>query len=239
MKQNLPPLAAGPSAAAARPFHVKQMGPLASPDSILRLKEDLTQLQEQLRSLGSRLDDRWMAPLWEYACLLLHWSHRMNLVSPGDRTRLFTKHIGPACLMAELVKSVPHATVVDYGSGAGFPGIPLKIVFPHSLFFLVEVRRKRASFLRTVIRTLSLSKVVVVNQRLEEWSCPSGPVDLVVSRATAGTDVTERVRAHLAPRGSILTTLPSASEHTKVPLSGVRKEFPGFPTIVLFAPPTI
>ncbi len=208
-----------------------------STDSIRLLKVDLVQLRDRLRDTGACLDDRWMPHLWQYACLLLRWSQRMNLVSSGDRARIFTKHIGPACLMAELVKSVPHATVVDYGSGAGLPGIPLKIVFPHSHFYLVEARRKRASFLQTVIRTLELSRVTVVHQRLEEWRCPAGPVDLVVSRATPGTNLVERVRAHLAPGGSIVTTEASTRGHTKGLLPDARKEFSGFPAIVLLTPP--
>ena len=219
----------------ASPFHVKQTnGP--SPGSLRKLEVDLEQLRVRLQGVGACLDDRRIPHLWEYACLLLHWSRRMNLVSPGDRAKIFTKHIGPACLMAELVKSVPHSTVVDYGSGAGLPGIPLKIVFPHSHFYLVEARRKCASFLRTVIRTLELPRVTVVNQRLEEWRCPTGLVDLVVSRATTRTDLVERVRAHLAPHGSIVTTLQSTGVDPNRPFSGVRKEFSGFPTVALFSP---
>jgi 16S rRNA (guanine(527)-N(7))-methyltransferase RsmG len=220
-------------ASAAPLFHVKQFD-RPSADSVRQLEDDLKQLQDRLHRIDACIEDRWMPPLWEYACLLLRWSRRMNLVSPGDRTQIFTKHIGPAYLMAELVKSVPHATVVDYGSGAGLPGIPLKIVFPHSLFYLVEVRRKRASFLQAVIRTLGLTKVSVINQRLEDWTCPSGPVDLVVSRATAGTDLASQVRAHVAPDGSILTTLPSIADPKECPFPRVRREFPGFPTMVLF-----
>ena len=219
-------------ARAGRLFHVKQINEPAT-DSSRQLQTDLEQLRERLRGVGICLDDQFIPHLWQYACLLSRWSHRMSLVSSGDRGKIFTKHIGPACLMAEVVKSVPHSTVVDYGSGAGLPGIPLKILFPHSQFYLVEARRKRTSFLQTAVRTLELPRVAVVHQRLEEWRCPSGPVDLVVSRATAGTDLVEQVRAHLAPHGSIVTTQMSTCAHPNGSYSEVRKEFSGFPTITL------
>jgi 16S rRNA (guanine527-N7)-methyltransferase len=198
------------------------------------LETDFQQLKAQLHAVGVELHGAWIESLWDYARLLCRWAQKMNLVSAGDLTKIFTKHIGPACVMVSIVQSVRHRSIVDYGSGAGLPGIPLKIALPDSIVYLVESRRKRASFLSTVVRELGLSKVEVVNCRLQEWCCPSGPVDLVVSRAVAGARLADEVRTHLAPNGIILTSSATSTGQQNLPHAGTRFEFSGFPTVVMF-----
>ena len=130
--------------------------------------------------------------------------------------------------MANIIQSVDHETIIDYGSGAGLPGIPLKIALPDSLIYLVESRRRRATFLRTVARELGLEKLNVVNLRLDDWQCPTGAVDLVVSRATGG-DLYGLVRPFVKPQGQIVTTVGNVK--ADYPVRGTCMEFPGFPTI--------
>ena len=154
---------------------------------------------------------RWCRQLAEFSRHLHRWSGRMNLVADGDRSALVNKHLIPSLLIRSALGGVPHRQIVDLGSGAGLPGIPLKIVLPNNDFVLVESRRRRASFLREVVRRLALQRIAVENLRLEQWrGSPRGGVDLVTARAVADPAVLfERVRPILAPKGHLLAFLPT------------------------------
>ena len=144
--------------------------------------------------------------LRSYASLLYGWSGRMNLISPKDRYQLATKHFLPALAMAPVVESLPHEKVLDFGSGGGLPGIPLKIMLPETDFILLESRRRRANFLREVVRKLGLKGVEVVNERLGDWN-PKG-VDLIVSRAVGKPEeVFSQVSPYLHRHGGVLVSL--------------------------------
>lgn len=172
-------------------------------------EEDFGRLEEEWKILYPE-NCGWLIPLRSYARLLYAWSGRMNLISPGDRDRLASRHLFPALRMAMVACILPNRTVIDFGSGAGLPGIPMKLVLPDSRFILVEGKRRRANFLREVVRRLDLVGVEVVNER---WTGDSlGPVEkveLVVSRAVTGLEyLLEWVSPYLLPYGNILVTLP-------------------------------
>jgi len=153
----------------------------------------------------------WCRQLAEFSRHLYRWSGRINLVADGDRSALVNKHLVPSLLIRSALEGVPHRQIVDLGSGAGLPGIPLKIVLPNNDFVLVESRRRRASFLREVVRRLALQRIAVENLRLEQWrDPPRGGVDLVTARAVADpAALLERVRPILAPKGHLLAFLPT------------------------------
>jgi len=172
------------------------------------VSEDISRCKKDLGSLDWILPPKAWIRLEEYVSLLNQWSSRVNLISRRDRNQLATKHLAPALLLLPLILSLPHRTLLDLGSGAGLPGIPLKIALPDTQFYLVESRRKRVTFLREVVRKLELKKVEVVNSRIEDWAFLGGRIDLAVSRAVAGPEILRFwVTPHLAAHGSILTTL--------------------------------
>ena len=111
-------------------------------------------------------------------------------------------------MMVPLVSSLPNRVILDLGSGAGFPAIPLKIALPDSYFILVESRRKRANFLKEIIRSVGLDRIEVVNDRIEDWGGRQGGVDLITARAVAAPGkMLELVQDHLSPHGWVLTSL--------------------------------
>lgn len=175
------------------------------------IREDLERLKSK-RVLSSSIDDVW-PKLEIYLYLLSRWSRRVNLISRRELSVVATKHLRQALIMAPVVSSIPRRLIMDLGSGAGFPAIPLKIVIPDSYFVFVEIRRKRAHFLKEVIRTVGLDSIEVINDRIENLS-PMG-ADLVTARAVASPEkLLELVQRHLSPHGWILSTLGENAVHS-------------------------
>jgi 16S rRNA (guanine527-N7)-methyltransferase len=115
--------------------------------------------------------------------LLLKWNRTINLVSRGDEAQLVTRHYGESLFLASQLPSGP-LSVVDVGSGAGFPGIPLAVARPDCTVTLVESHQRKAVFLTEATR--GWGNVAVLCRRAEEVA---GRFDLLVSRAVRWDDL--------------------------------------------------
>lgn len=137
-----------------------------------------------------------------YYAELLAWNARVNLTAITAAGDAAIKHFLDSALVA---KYVPLAgLLVDVGSGAGFPGIVLKIVQPELSVVLVEAVRKKASFQKQIIRLLKLDGITVCNGRMESFN-RSEDFDFAVSRAFADLDLFCRLaRPCLKPGGKLL-----------------------------------
>ncbi len=124
-------------------------------------------LAREAGALGIQLDSQMLDSFDVYCRELQAWSSRANLTAVRGDEEVAIKHFldSLTCLLA--VELAPGATVVDVGSGAGFPGIPLKIARPGIRLTLIEARRKRVDFLTHLIETAGLSDVQVVWDRAE------------------------------------------------------------------------
>jgi 16S rRNA (guanine527-N7)-methyltransferase len=118
--------------------------------------------------IGLRLSLRQLAAFERYEEELLSWNEKFNLTAIRDREGIRTKHFldSLSCLLA--MRDSSNARLVDVGTGAGFPGIPLKIANPSLQLTLVESVGKKADFCRHVVETLALDKVDVLACRAEE-----------------------------------------------------------------------
>jgi 16S rRNA (guanine527-N7)-methyltransferase len=117
-----------------------------------------------------------------YLDLLVKWNRKINLTSEKIPSEILHRHIFDSLQYARVIS--PNEQIVDIGSGAGFPGIPLKIVYPHLILNLVESQRKRCSFLEAVVSNLGLQDTRVINERAEKVS-PVPTVDVVILRAVS------------------------------------------------------
>jgi 16S rRNA (guanine527-N7)-methyltransferase len=142
---------------------------------------DRTRLREHAESLGVVLGPDSIERFAEYATLLETWADRTNLISCPHARELVDRHFLDSLILAEMVT---HADIiVDLGSGAGFPGVPLAIAFPQKRVLLVEPRRRRASFLREVRRTIVANAEVLARRAEITSGEPTAAGDVVVSRA--------------------------------------------------------
>jgi len=117
-----------------------------------------------------------------YLDLLVKWNRKINLTSEKTPSEILHRHIFDSLQYARVI--TPDEPIMDIGSGAGFPGIPLKIVYPRLTLTLVESQRKRCSFLEAVVSNLALQYARVINERAEKIS-PQLRVGVVILRAVS------------------------------------------------------
>ncbi|KRB56290.1 16S rRNA (guanine(527)-N(7))-methyltransferase RsmG [Flavobacterium sp. Root186] len=135
-------------------------------DEILKYFPDLTNLQiEQFQKLDFLYHD---------------WNEKINVISRKDIDSLYTKHILHSLGIAKIMKFEPGATVLDVGTGGGFPGIPLAILFPETRFYLIDVIAKKIKVVQGVVDALELKNVKAEQKRAE---LVKGDFDFIVSRA--------------------------------------------------------
>ncbi|WP_343696804.1 16S rRNA (guanine(527)-N(7))-methyltransferase RsmG [Flavobacterium sp.] len=135
-------------------------------DEILKYFPNLTELQiEQFQKLDFLYHD---------------WNEKINVISRKDIDSLYTKHILHSLGIAKIMKFEPGATVLDVGTGGGFPGIPLAILFPETRFYLIDVIAKKIKVVQGVVDALELKNVKAEQKRAE---LVKGDFDFIVSRA--------------------------------------------------------
>ena len=117
-----------------------------------------------------------------YLDLLVKWNQKINLTSEKSSQDILLRHIFDSLQYAPFM--TPKDEIVDIGSGAGFPGIPLKIIYPELVVTLIESQRKRCSFLETVIFELGLKATKVINDRAEKIS-PKWLAEAVIFRGVS------------------------------------------------------
>ena len=106
--------------------------------------------------------------LLAYERLIREWQKKFNLVSRGDLEKIWVRHIGDSLKIYEIFPQLSFQNVIDVGSGAGFPGIPMSILRPQVQFTLMEATAKKCAFLHAAIAELPLRNVTVVNGRAED-----------------------------------------------------------------------
>ncbi len=125
---------------------------------------------------GATASGAQLSQLAAYLDLLLRWNARMNLTAVRDPEQVVRRHFGESLFAARVL--YPHTAadhLVDVGSGAGFPGLPIKVWAPQLTATLIESQYRKAIFLREAIRALSLSEVEVFAGRAEEFPVPEQP----------------------------------------------------------------
>lgn len=117
-----------------------------------------------------------------YLELLCKWNQHYNLTAVRDIEQMLSKHLLDSLSLAPYVEASP---VLDIGTGAGLPGIPLAIYYPEFEFFLLDSNSKKTAFLQQCKQSLSLANVTVVNARLEQFQSKQ-PFAVITSRAFSG-----------------------------------------------------
>jgi len=137
------------------------------------------------RALGDfqlRPNDHQVLQIQQFIKILLQWNEKINLTAIRDPLEILNRHFCES-MYAAVAVSMENGRLADVGSGAGFPGIPLKIIRPDLQVFLIESNIKKATFLAEVIRELGLTDASVMVSRYEELGEEVAPLDFACSRA--------------------------------------------------------
>ena len=145
-------------------------------------------LQKGAESFGIQLTNQQVDQFFEYYRLLVQWNEFMNLTAITEMEEVMEKHFVDSLALSKAAEVGNIETLIDVGTGAGFPGIPLKIAYPHLRVVLLDSLNKRVKFLSTVIETLGLTNIQAVHGRAEDAARQKAyreQFDAAVSRAVA------------------------------------------------------
>ena len=153
-------------------------------------RQSFDHFKENLLSFNIDLDEYQISQFLKYYNVLVEWNSFMNLTAITEFDDVLKKHFLDSL---SLIKAIPDLkeksySVIDVGTGAGFPGIPLKIAFPNLNITLLDSLNKRVQFLNEVINILDLEDIIAVHGRAEDFARQKGKreaFDLCVSRAVA------------------------------------------------------
>ncbi len=179
--------------------------------------ETTTQLiQDAARLHSAPLDQEQTAAIERYLETLAKWGKVINLTADTNPAVLIGDHLPDALVLSRLLSQIisptqQPTTVIDVGSGAGLPAIPLAILLPDIHFTLVEARSRRCSFLHTVIHQLGLKeRCSLVEQRLEEAALAAH--DVAISRATFPPERWLHIGSDLVKKSGTVALLATSAE---------------------------
>lgn len=137
---------------------------------------------EAIKELGIKLNENQKQTLEKFYQILIKENEKINLTRIVEKEDVYLKHFYDSLTIVKVVNLTKVNTLCDVGTGAGFPGIVLKIVYPHLKVTLVDSLLKRVKYLNKTIKKLQLENIEAIHTRSEDYK---GEFDIVVSRAVA------------------------------------------------------
>jgi 16S rRNA (guanine527-N7)-methyltransferase len=179
---------------------------------------------------GASLSESQLAQLASYLDLLLRWNARINLTAVRDPEQIVSRHFGESLFAARcLYPSCSLATggwrLLDIGSGAGFPGLPIKIWAPALAVTLLESKHRKATFLRELVRALQLTGVQVVSDRAENFAAEIANYKLQITNSVTVTlRAVERFHQVLPTAVELLQQFPTSNRRLALLIGATQVE---------------
>lgn len=145
---------------------------------------------DYLKILKIKLSDFQLKQFYEYMNILIEWNKVMNLTGITDPKEIITKHFIDSLTILNNINK--NNSIIDVGTGAGFPGIPIKIAFPSTKIVLLDSLNKRIKFLNEVISRLQLKNIETIHGRAEDYGKDKKhreKYDIVIARAVAPLNI--------------------------------------------------
>lgn len=157
-----------------------------------------------VEELGIELTDKQLTQLEKFYTLLIEWNEKINLTRITNKEDVYLKHFYDSLTITRVIDLTKINTLCDVGTGAGFPGIVLKICFPNLNITLVDSLNKRVNYLNDIIEKLSLKDIKAIHARGEEFK---GEFDIVTARAVANTEKLLKYTMHLVNKQGLLIAM--------------------------------
>lgn len=155
-----------------------------------------------------------------YYTYLIDYNKKVNLTTITEKEDVFIKHFLDSLLVIDLIDFTKITKVIDMGSGAGLPGIPLKILYPHLDITLVDARKKKLLFIDNLIDKLKLTNIRTKHSRLEDLK-ENNYYDLALSRALGSLNLTSKYAYRLVKKNGYIISYKSINYEEEL------KEFNG------------
>ena len=175
-------------------------------------------LEEQLKELG--IDDNELyGKLYQFRELILEWNTKINLTSILDEEDMYIKHFVDSYLVLKTEMNFNNKRILDIGTGAGFPGIPLSLLYTKSDFTLLDSLNKRINFLQLVVDDLKIKNVELIHGRAEDYAKMDDyrqRYDIVISRAVADLPVLLEYALPFVKRGGFFIAYKGKNYNSEV-----------------------
>ena len=174
---------------------------------------------QELETLGIRLTDVQKRQFDRYYELLIEWNRVMNLTGITEYDEVNLKHFTDSLTIVRIKDMENVSTLIDVGTGAGFPGIPVKIAFPYIKVTLLDSLNKRIKFLNQVVEELDLEDVVTLHGRAEDYAKKEEyreQFDLCASRAVANLSTLSEYCLPFIKKGGCFVSYKSADSDEEI-----------------------
>ena len=144
---------------------------------------------EELQKINITLTNEQKENLEKFADLLIEYNKHTNITAIKDKEGIYLKHFYDSLTLIKITDLNEHLALLDIGSGGGFPGIVLKIVFPDLDITLLDSNNKKSEFQKFIIQNLDLKEIKVVCDRAENYYKKGAKYDIVVARAVSSLNI--------------------------------------------------
>ena len=157
-----------------------------------------------LKEINIEITEEQLNKLDQFYYLMIEWNEKINLTRITSEKDVYLKHFYDSLTLNKVLDLKEVNTLCDVGTGAGFPGIVLKIVFPNLKVTLIDSLQKRVNYLNTVINELDLKDIKAIHTRGEDYK---GQFDVVTSRAVANIEKLVHYTMHLVSKDGVFVAM--------------------------------
>ncbi len=168
----------------------------------------------ETKKLGINLTEEQLNKLDQFYNLLIEWNEKINLTRITTKEDVYLKHFYDSLTIAKVIDLSTKETLCDVGTGAGFPGIVLKIVYPNLKITLVDALQKRVNYLNTIIKDLQLENIQTIHTRGEDLH---DKYDVVTARAVANIEKLLKYTMHLVNNTGVFVAMKGNVDNELTP----------------------
>ena len=158
----------------------------------------------ELEKIGIKPTEKQLKQLENFYELLIEWNQKINLTRITEKNEVYLKHFYDSLTIVKAINLNKIDSLCDIGTGAGFPGIVLKIMFPNLRITLIDSLQKRINYLNEIIKELDLKDIEAIHVRGEDFK---GSFDVVTSRAVANIEKLVNYTMHLVSKDGVFIAM--------------------------------